>query len=136
MVASRTKFSQLCVHEDNISSKRKDFVRNSSIHIMVKVVKSAAEFQQALKFVGLTVVDFYATWCGPCKMIAPLLDKFSTEYSNVNFVKVDVDELGDVAQQYEVSSMPTLIFFKNGEIVQKVIGANPAAIKQAIASNA
>lgn len=103
---------------------------------MVKVVKSAAEFQQALKFVGLTVVDFYATWCGPCKMIAPLLEKFSTEYSNVNFIKVDVDESGDIAQQYEVSSMPTLIFFKNGEIVQKVIGANPSAIKQAIASNA
>ena len=69
-------------------------------------------------------------------MIAPLLEKFSTEYSNVNFVKVDVDESGDIAQQYEVSSMPTLIFFKNGEVVQKVIGANPSAIKQAIAANA
>lgn len=54
-------------------------------------------------------------------MIAPLLEKFSTEYSNVNFIKVDVDESGDIAQQYEVSSMPTLIFFKNGEIVQKLL---------------
>lgn len=101
---------------------------------MVKVVKSAAEFQQALKFVGLTVVDFYATWCGPCKMIAPLLEKFQNEYSNIKFLKIDVDQLGSLAQEYNVSSMPTLILFKNGEEVNRVIGANPAAIKQALAS--
>ncbi|CAK9437636.1 uncharacterized protein LODBEIA_P20140 [Lodderomyces beijingensis] len=103
---------------------------------MVTAVTSKAEFQEALKFQGLVVVDFFATWCGPCKMIAPLLDKFSKEYSNVKFIKVDVDEVGDVAQEYEISNMPTLIFFKNGQQIQKVVGANPSAIKQAIASNA
>ncbi|KAI5961874.1 TRX1 [Candida pseudojiufengensis] len=103
---------------------------------MVKVVTSASEFNEELKFNGLVVVDFFAEWCGPCKMIAPLLEKFSKEYSNVKFLKVDVDNSSDIAQKYEISSMPTLIFFKNGEQIQKVIGANPSAIKQAIASNA
>lgn len=108
----------------------------TAIVIMVSQVASKSEFQEALKHDGLVVVDFFATWCGPCKMIAPLLDKFSKEYPSAKFVKVDVDEVGEVAQEYEVSSMPTIIFFKNGEIVQKVIGANPNALKQALAANA
>lgn len=103
---------------------------------MVATVTSTSEFDEALKHDGLVVVDFFATWCGPCKMIAPLLEKFANEYSAAKFIKVDVDELGEIAQKYEVSSMPTIIFFKNGEIVQKVIGANPPAIKQALANNA
>ncbi|KAI5957328.1 TRX1 [Candida jiufengensis] len=103
---------------------------------MVQVVTSLSDFNEELKFNGLVVVDFFAEWCGPCKMIAPLLEKFAKEYSNVKFLKVDVDNSSDIAQKYEISSMPTLIFFKNGEQVQKVIGANPSAIKQAIASNA
>lgn len=103
---------------------------------MVAVVSSKAEFEAALKHDGLVVVDFFATWCGPCKMIAPLLDKFSAEYTAAKFIKVDVDELGDVAQEYEISSMPTVLFFKEGKVVQKVIGANPAALKQALTANA
>jgi thioredoxin 1 len=102
---------------------------------MVTTVKSAQEFKEALNHDGLVVVDFFATWCGPCKMIAPLLEKFSVEYPSAKFIKVDVDELSTVAQEYEVSSMPTLLFFKGGKIVQTVVGANPGAIKQAIASN-
>lgn len=100
---------------------------------MVQVIKSASEFKEAVAADSLSVVDFFATWCGPCKMIAPLLEKFSQEYSTANFYKVDVDELSEVAQQNEISSMPTILFFKKGEVVGKVIGANPAAIKQTIA---
>lgn len=103
---------------------------------MVATVASKAEFQEALKHDGLVVVDFFATWCGPCKMIAPLLEKFSKEYTSAKFIKVDVDELGEVAQEYEVSSMPTILFFKNGQVINKVIGANPAALKQVLASSA
>ncbi|EAZ63193.1 thioredoxin [Scheffersomyces stipitis CBS 6054] len=103
---------------------------------MVATVASKQEFTEALTHDGLVVVDFFATWCGPCKMIAPLLEKFSKEYTTAKFIKVDVDELGEIAQEYEVSSMPTIIFFKGGKIVTKVIGANPAALKQAIAANA
>ncbi|SGZ48745.1 CIC11C00000002641 [Sungouiella intermedia] len=103
---------------------------------MVAVVSTKSDFEAALKHDGLVVVDFFATWCGPCKMIAPLLEKFSKEYTAAKFIKVDVEELSEVAQEYEISSMPTVLFFKNGQIVGKVIGANPAALKQALATNA
>lgn len=103
---------------------------------MVASITSKQEFTDALTHDGLVVVDFFATWCGPCKMIAPLLDKFSTEYSQAKFIKVDVDEFSEIAQEYEVSSMPTVIFFKGGQVVNKVIGANPAALKQVISANA
>lgn len=103
---------------------------------MVAAITSKQEFTDALSHDGLVVVDFFATWCGPCKMIAPLLDKFSAEYSQAKFIKVDVDSFGEIAQEYEVSSMPTVIFFKGGQVVTKVIGANPAALKQAISANA
>lgn len=103
---------------------------------MVAAITSKKEFTDALSHDGLVVVDFFATWCGPCKMIAPLLDKFSAEYNQAKFIKVDVDEFGEIAQEYEVSSMPTVIFFKGGEVVNKVIGANPGALKQVISANA
>lgn len=103
---------------------------------MVASITKIEEFDEALTHSGLVVVDFFATWCGPCKVIAPLLDKFSKEYTSAKFIKVDVDEFGSIASKYEVSSMPTILFFKDGEIVQKVIGANPAALKQALAANA
>lgn len=102
---------------------------------MVSVVHSKAEFTEALSHDGLVVIDFFATWCGPCKMIAPLLDKFSKEYTSAKFIKVDVDELEDVAKEYSISSMPTILFFKGGKEVAKVIGADAAKIKQAIAAN-
>lgn len=103
---------------------------------MVATVATKAEFQEALTHDGLVVVDFFATWCGPCKMIAPLLEKFSNEYTSAKFIKVDVDVLGEIAQEYEIASMPTVLFFKNGEVINKVIGANPAALKQVLASSA
>lgn len=103
---------------------------------MVSQITSAEQFKTVIGSSKLVVVDFFATWCGPCKMIAPLLDRFATEYAaGAEFYKVDVDELGSVAQEQEVSAMPTIIFYKNGQVVDKVIGANPNAIKQKIASN-
>lgn len=101
---------------------------------MVAIITSAEEFKKAVNQDKLVVVDFFATWCGPCKMIAPMLEKFSTVYSSAEFLKVDVDNLGEVAQEYEVSAMPTIIFFKNGAVVDKVIGANLNAIKQKLES--
>ncbi|CCC67293.1 hypothetical protein NCAS_0A07350 [Naumovozyma castellii] len=102
---------------------------------MVKQITSSAEFDSAIAADKLVVVDFFAVWCGPCKLIAPMVDKFEQQYENAAFYKVDVDELSDVAQKNEISSMPTLLFFKSGKQVAKVVGANPAAIKQTIAAN-
>lgn len=99
---------------------------------MVKEITNKQEFDDAVKKGGLVIVDFFATWCGPCKMVAPLLDKFEAEYTSATFLKVDVDKFQEVAQQYEVSSMPTLLFFKDGLEAQRIVGVNPNALKQAL----
>ncbi|GME71214.1 unnamed protein product [Ambrosiozyma monospora] len=116
----------------DLSSSSTSNSTNHNSNKMVNVIKSKDEFAKVTGASNLVVVDFFATWCGPCKMIAPLLEKFSKEYTSADFYKVDVDELPDVAAANEVSSMPTLLFFKAGELVGKVIGANPGAIKQAL----
>lgn len=70
------------------------------------------------------LVDFWAEWCGPCKMIAPLLDELATEYDGkVKIGKINTDEQQQLASQYRVSSVPTLLFFKNGQVVNQMIGA-------------
>lgn len=69
------------------------------------------------------VVDFFATWCGPCKMMAPVLEKAAGEYEGkVKVGKLDVDENGELSAKYGVMSIPTLIFFKNGQVVNKMVG--------------
>lgn len=70
------------------------------------------------------LVDFWATWCGPCRMIAPIIDQLSTEFAGkVKIGKVDVDENNSLASTYNVRSIPTLIFFKNGQMVDAIQGA-------------
>lgn len=70
------------------------------------------------------VVDFWATWCGPCKMIAPILDEVASEYGEkAKIVKLDVDNNQQTAAKYNIMSIPSLLFFKNGEIVDQVVGA-------------
>lgn len=68
------------------------------------------------------VVDFYASWCGPCKMFAPIFEEISKENENYTFVKVDVDKFEELARRYSVMSIPTVIRFKNGNILNKKIG--------------
>lgn len=71
------------------------------------------------------LVDFWATWCGPCKMIAPSLDELSEEMPNVKFVKIDIDKNSGYAGQLGIMSIPTLLIYKNGEVVGKQVGAMP-----------
>ena len=73
-----------------------------------------------------------ATWCGPCKVIAPKIVDMSAAYPNVRFYKLDVDEVPDVAQELGVRAMPTFMLFKNGEKVNEVVGANPQALIAAV----
>jgi len=80
----------------------------------------------------LTVIDFHATWCGPCHTIAPAFEALSKQYANVNFLKCDVDAARDVAGRYTVSAMPTFVFLKGQTKVDQVRGANKAAIESAL----
>ena len=88
---------------------------------MLKHINNLEEFNAAIKE-GTVLVDFFATWCGPCKMLSPVLEEVSEENSNVTIVKVDVDEAGALAAQYGIQAVPTLILFKNGERVDVRMG--------------
>ncbi|KAJ4368133.1 thioredoxin trx1 [Neocucurbitaria cava] len=84
---------------------------------------------------SLMVLDCFATWCGPCKVIAPQVVKFSEKYPNARFFKLDVDEVPDVAQELGIRAMPTFLLFKGGDKVAEVVGANPKALEAAIQAN-
>ncbi|MFC4409850.1 thioredoxin [Chungangia koreensis] len=87
---------------------------------------------------GLVLVDFWATWCGPCKMIAPVLEELDSEMSDqVKIVKVDVDENQATAGEYGIMSIPTLVLFKDGQPIDKVVGYQPKeALAQFVQKNA
>lgn len=88
------------------------------------------EFQnEVLNSKEVVLVDFSAVWCGPCKMLAPIVEELSTEMEGkAKVFKVDVDKSGDVAQKYNIMSVPTVMIFKNGEVVDKVVGFQPKEV--------
>ncbi len=83
-------------------------------------------------------VDFYADWCGPCKMMSPVIDKLADEYAGrIKVGKVNVDDCMDLAQQFNITSIPNMVFIKNGQVVDRVIGAVPKpAMKAKFEANA
>ncbi|KAJ5279326.1 thioredoxin [Penicillium angulare] len=94
-------------------------------------ITSAAEWQEKIEnSKDLILVDFFADWCGPCKAIAPVIEKLSLQHENIKFYQVDVDKLNDVAADNGISAMPTFLFFKDGKKLEdkSVRGANGAAI--------
>ncbi|KAI5061491.1 hypothetical protein GOP47_0024000 [Adiantum capillus-veneris] len=78
---------------------------------------------------ALVVVDFTASWCGPCKFIAPVFAELSEKYPNLVFLKVDVDEMNAISTAYEVRAMPTFLFIEKGVVIDKIIGANKGELE-------
>jgi thioredoxin 1 len=102
-------------------------------------ITSPSQFDKILTDTTAVIVDFHATWCGPCHAVAPVYAKLAEEHSspnNVAFVKIDVDEQPEIAGKYGITAMPTFLVIKEGNVVETIRGANPPALKKAVASAA
>ncbi|KAI0176119.1 thioredoxin-domain-containing protein [Hypoxylon sp. FL1284] len=104
----------------------------TSPKMTVHNIATTEEFKTALKENKTVMLDCFATWCGPCKAIAPLLAKHSNEekFKDIFFAKIDVDDLPELSQELGITAMPTFMIFKDGEMApaEKLVGANPNAL--------
>ncbi len=98
----------------------------------VKSMKNLAELRNLISSGHAVAIDFYADWCGPCRMISPRIEAFSLQFTSVAFIKVNVDDAPEIAQSMGITAMPTFHFYKNGQQVKVVVGADPNAVEQAI----
>ncbi|KAI9342635.1 thioredoxin-like protein [Obelidium mucronatum] len=96
---------------------------------MVREVKDIEDFRKTINGDKIVIVDWFATWCGPCKAISPAFAKMEAEFPNVEFVQVDVDQIPEAAEESEISSMPTFHVYKHGKKVDEMVGAVPAKLK-------
>jgi thioredoxin 1 len=95
---------------------------------MLKKIESTQEFESVIN-TGLVLVDFFADWCGPCKIMGPILDKVSDKYEGkIGFYKVNVDQYQELASQFEVMSIPTVVILKDGNVVDNFIGVKSDAL--------
>ena len=94
-------------------------------------IDSEEQFMTAIKDAGdkLIMIDFFAAWCGPCKMISPVIEEMAKTYTEVVFLKVNVDELGDIAAAFRVQAMPTFIFVKDKKKVGELVGASKVKLE-------
>lgn len=92
---------------------------------MAKIVNTANFRGTVEESNNVVVVDFFATWCGPCKMLAPVFDTLSEELTDADFVKVDIDQSLELAQKFGITTVPTMMIFKDGKVVDTLVGFMP-----------
>ena len=92
---------------------------------MATQVMTGETFEETVTGNDIVLVDFWAAWCGPCRVVAPVLEEIASERDDLRIVKLDVDANQQTAANYEVLSIPTMILFKNGQVAKKIIGAYP-----------
>jgi thioredoxin 1 len=99
---------------------------------MTHTISSKEQFQQEIAHEGVSVVDFYADWCGPCRMLGPIMEELQSDNAEkkVKVLKVNVDEHPDLAAEFGVSSIPVVFFIKQSEVKEGVIGAHPKTVYQ------
>ncbi len=101
---------------------------------MVKEI-NAEEYSQIINSTNPVVIDFHATWCGPCKVLSPILEELDDEIDGVEFVKLDVDQHPQIAGQNQVMGVPTVVILKDGEVKDRFVGVQPKeVIKEKITS--
>ena len=91
---------------------------------VVTITKENFE-NEVLKSDKPVLLDFWATWCGPCRMVSPIVDEIANERDDIKVGKINVDEQGELSMQFRIVSIPTLIVMRNGEVVNKAVGAMP-----------
>lgn len=92
-------------------------------------ITDASFKQEVLQSDKVVLVDFWAAWCGPCRMLAPVIDELSNEFGGKAIIaKVDVDQNQQISLEYGIRSIPTLLIFKNGEVVEKLVGVSPKEV--------
>ncbi|TFY73676.1 hypothetical protein EWM64_g10335 [Hericium alpestre] len=99
-------------------------------------ITSLAQFKEIISKDRVSIFDFWATWCGPCRVISPVFEQLAAKYPNADYYKVDVDEQPDVSQECGIRAMPTFLAFKNGQKIGEVVGAVPPQLENLIATNA
>lgn len=88
---------------------------------MIKLIKTEEEFNREIMN-DKVVVDFFANWCGPCKMLAPIVEEVSNELEKITFIKVDIDEIESLPRQFDIMSIPTLLVFEKGKLIKRHTG--------------
>lgn len=112
-------------NKDTKQSIQENSLKNSKEEQKVEImeIKSMEQFEQEVKKEeGIVLIDFYATWCMPCKAMSPILEEIAKEYEEVKVVKVDVDKNEELAIQHNVMSIPTILIMKNGEVIKTFVG--------------
>lgn len=99
---------------------------------MIKQLTNKDDFKKVINTNDKVIIDFFATWCGPCKMLAPMLEETANKNQGWTILEVDVDQFKELAGEYQVQAVPTLIFIKNKKIIEKSMGFKPASEIQKI----
>ncbi|XP_073131066.1 thioredoxin H2-like [Henckelia pumila] len=120
------------IHPTSTRYNRSPSIQKGQVIAFHSSNKWRIHFESAKQTSKLMVVDFTASWCGPCRYIEPAINEFAVKYTDVDFIKIDVDELFDVAQDFGVQAMPTFLLMKRGKIVDKVVGAKKEDLQKKI----